>query len=34
MIVLLSAPKAEGYYSHIGFEARSGWILPAGKSVR
>ena len=31
-IILLSAPKAEGYYPKIGFGAhRSAWILPADK---
>jgi ribosomal protein S18 acetylase RimI-like enzyme len=34
MIILLSAPKAEAYYPHIGFEPRSGWLLPSGKSVK
>ncbi len=34
MIILLAAPKAEGYYSHIGFDGhRSAWILPAGKPL-
>jgi GNAT superfamily N-acetyltransferase len=34
MIILLAAPKAEGYYPKIGFDAhRSAWILPAGKVV-
>lgn len=33
-IILLSAPKAEGYYPKIGFEAhRSAWILPARKQL-
>jgi len=35
MIILLAAPKAEGYYPKIGFDAhRSAWLLPAGKTVR
>jgi GNAT superfamily N-acetyltransferase len=35
MIILLAAPKAEGYYPNIGFDAhRSAWILPAGKTLR
>ena len=34
MIILLAAPKAEGYYPKIGFDAhRSAWILPANKFV-
>jgi GNAT superfamily N-acetyltransferase len=33
-LILLAAPKAEGYYSKIGFEAhRSAWILVAGKQT-
>jgi predicted N-acetyltransferase YhbS len=33
-IILLAAPKAEGYYARIGFDAhRSAWILPANKCV-
>lgn len=33
-ILLLSAPKAEGYYPKIGFEAhRSAWVLRAEKQV-
>jgi GNAT superfamily N-acetyltransferase len=33
-LILLAAPKAEGYYPKIGFEAhRSAWILPASKGV-
>jgi predicted N-acetyltransferase YhbS len=33
-IILLAAPKAEGYYPRIGFAAhRSAWILSANKSV-
>jgi len=35
MIILLAAPKAEGYYPKIGFDAhRSAWLLPAGRTVR
>ncbi len=31
-IILLAAPKAEGYYPKIGFEThRSAWVLPAAK---
>ncbi len=34
-IILLAAPKAEGYYPKIGFEAhRSAWIIPAAKGLR
>jgi predicted N-acetyltransferase YhbS len=34
-IILLAAPKAEGYYGHIGFEAHhSAWILPDGKRLK
>ena len=34
-IVLLAAPKAEGYYPKIGFDAhQSAWIIPAGKGLR
>lgn len=33
-IILLAAPKAEGYYPEIGFDAhRSAWILSASKSL-
>jgi predicted N-acetyltransferase YhbS len=33
-IILLAAPKAEGYYGRIGFDAhRSAWILPANKTI-
>ena len=33
-LILLAAPKAEGYYPKIGFEPhRSAWILPAEKTV-
>lgn len=33
-LILLAAPKAEGYYPKIGFEAhRSAWILLPGKNV-
>jgi GNAT superfamily N-acetyltransferase len=33
-LILLAAPKAEGYYPRIGFEAhRSAWILAARKEV-
>lgn len=34
-LILLAAPKAEGYYPKIGFEPhRSAWVLPAQKTVR
>ena len=34
-LILLAAPKAEGYYPKIGFEPhRSAWILPPQKTVR
>jgi GNAT superfamily N-acetyltransferase len=34
-VILLSAPKAETYYSKIGFDAhRSAWVLPANKQLR
>jgi len=34
-IILLSAPKAEGYYPKIGFDAhRSAWILSPHKQLR
>jgi predicted N-acetyltransferase YhbS len=34
-IILLAAPKAEGYYPHIGFDThRSAWILSATKSLK
>ncbi|HTA31263.1 MAG TPA: GNAT family N-acetyltransferase [Candidatus Cybelea sp.] len=33
-LILLAAPKAEGYYPKIGFEAhRSAWILAASKQT-
>jgi GNAT superfamily N-acetyltransferase len=33
-LILLAAPKAEGYYPKIGFDAhRSAWILPAEKQL-
>jgi len=33
-IILLSAPKAEGFYPRIGFDTHpSAWILPAGKAL-
>lgn len=33
-IILLSAPKVEGYYPKIGFEAHhSAWMLPARKGL-
>src|SRR5271170_6741424 len=33
-IILLAAPKADGYYPRIGFESHpSAWILPASKSL-
>ena len=34
-MILLAAPKAEGYYPRIGFDAhRSAWILPATKKLK
>ncbi len=34
-IILLAAPKAEGYYPKIGFDAhRSAWILSADKTLK
>lgn len=34
-IILLSAPKAEGYYPRIGFDPhRSAWILSAGNTLK
>jgi hypothetical protein len=34
-IILLAAPKAEGYYPRIGFEPHpSAWILPAAKGLK
>ncbi|PTY04950.1 GNAT family N-acetyltransferase [Opitutaceae bacterium EW11] len=34
-IILLAAPKAEGYYPKVGFDAhRSAWILPADRKLR
>ena len=34
-IILLAAPKAEGYYPRIGFDAhRSAWIIAATKSLK
>jgi len=34
-LILLAAPKAEGYYPKIGFEPhRSAWIMPGQKPVR
>jgi predicted N-acetyltransferase YhbS len=34
-IILLAAPKAEGYYARIGFDAhRSAWIVSATKSLK
>ena len=34
-IILLAAPKAEGYYPRIGFDAhRSAWILPTDKALQ
>ncbi|MCX6929932.1 MAG: hypothetical protein NT154_42980 [Verrucomicrobia bacterium] len=34
-IILLAAPKAEGYYPRIGFDGhRSAWILSAAKSLK
>lgn len=33
-IILLAAPKAEGYYAKVGFEAhRSAWVLRADKKM-
>jgi GNAT superfamily N-acetyltransferase len=34
LLILLAAPKAEGYYPKIGFEAhRSAWVLAEGKRL-
>ena len=34
-LILLSAPKAEGFYPKIGFDAhRSAWIIPANRELR
>jgi len=34
-LILLSAPKAEGYYPKIGFDAhQSAWVLPAGGKLK
>jgi len=34
-VILLAAPKAEGYYPKIGFDAhRSAWILPAANAIK
>jgi GNAT superfamily N-acetyltransferase len=34
-IILLAAPKADGYYPRIGFDAHgSAWILPAAKGLK
>jgi GNAT superfamily N-acetyltransferase len=34
-IILLAAPKAEGYYPRIGFAAHSSaWIIPATRSLK
>lgn len=34
-LILLSAPKAEGFYPRIGFDAhRSAWIIPATRELR
>jgi GNAT superfamily N-acetyltransferase len=34
-LILLAAPKAEGYYPRIGFDAhRSAWVLPATKELK
>jgi predicted N-acetyltransferase YhbS len=34
-LILLSAPKAEGYYPKIGFDAhRSAWVIPANRDLR
>jgi len=33
-IILLAAPKADGYYPRIGFESHSSaWIIPANKNL-
>jgi len=33
-LILLSAPKAEGFYAKIGFDAhRSAWIIPANREL-
>jgi predicted N-acetyltransferase YhbS len=35
MIILLAAPRAEGYYPKIGFEAhRSAWVLRADRELK
>ncbi|HVV71709.1 MAG TPA: GNAT family N-acetyltransferase [Verrucomicrobiae bacterium] len=34
-LILLAAPKAEGYYPRIGFDQhRSAWILPPGRELK
>jgi len=34
-LILLAAPKAEGYYPRLGFDPhRSAWILPAGCEMK
>jgi GNAT superfamily N-acetyltransferase len=34
-IILLAAPKAEGYYPRIGFDAHhSAWVIPATRSLK
>lgn len=34
-LILLAAPKAEGYYPRLGFDAhRSAWVLPAARPPR
>lgn len=34
-LILLSAPKAEGFYPKIGFDAhRSAWMIPAHRELR
>lgn len=34
-VILLAAPKAEGYYPKVGFDAhRSAWIIPATKPLQ
>jgi predicted N-acetyltransferase YhbS len=32
-LLLFAAPAAVHYYPHVGFEAGSGWMLPAGKQI-
>ena len=34
MVFLFAAPKATGYYPHIGFTAGSGWMLREGDELK